>query len=190
MGSSKTSLNELTFDFSKELTDAPVLEFPLFMQPEVLPHEPPTNWRMKANGWPQLQWTDPIIPPSLQGLEAIHFTPFDLEGFSDTMTRLSTTGLTSPTFKLMVEGRAQFVLEDYCHIPKEKGYLCMIGEEGMMAHEYIVSETNKEDIFIPACIFPLHLFSLKFNVISIFPSTNFFIKLLGRLCPLSGLVNT
>ena len=64
----------------------------------------------------------------------------------------------------MVEGRAQFVLEDYYHIPKEKGYWCRIGEEGIMAHEYIVSGTNEEDIFILVCIyhfalcFPLHPF--------------------------------
>ena len=121
MVSSKTSLRELTFDFNKKLTDAPVFEFLLFMQPEASPHEPPTDWSIKPNDWPHLRWTDPIIPPSLEGLEGIHFTPFDLKGSSDTMKRLLTTGLTSQTFNQMVEGRAQFVLEDYFHIPKEKG---------------------------------------------------------------------
>ena len=66
----------------------------------------------------------------------------------------------------MVEGKAQFFLEDYCHVPKEKGYWCQIGEEGMMTHEYIFSKTNVENIFVPVCIyhfsfdlrFPLHLF--------------------------------
>ena len=58
MDSSKTSLHELTFDFNKELIDAPVLEFPLFMQAEALPHEPPTDWSKKPNGWPHLRWTD------------------------------------------------------------------------------------------------------------------------------------
>ena len=122
MISSKTSLRDLTFDFNKELTDAPVFEFPLFMQPEALPHESSTDWSMKPNGWPYLRWTDPIIPPSLKDLEGIYFTPFYLEGSSDTMKRLLSTGLTYQTFNQMVEGRAQFVLEDYCHIPKEKGY--------------------------------------------------------------------
>ena len=103
---------------------------------------------------------------SLEGLEGIHFTPFDLEGSFDTVKILLNTELTSQTFNLIVEGRAQFLLEDYCHILREKGYWCRIGEEGMMAYEYIVSETNKEDIFIPVCIyhfafglrFPLHPF--------------------------------
>ena len=184
MVSSKTSLSELTFDFNKELTDAPVTEFSLFMQPEALPHEPPTDWSMKPNVWPHLQWTDAIIPPSLEGLEVIHYTPFDLEGSSDTMTRLLTTGLTSQTFNSMVKGGAQFFLKDYCHIPKEKGYWCRIGKEGMMAHEYIIYETNEEDIFIPVCIyhftfslhFPLHPFFSQIYVISIFPSTNFFLN--------------
>ena len=121
MVSSKTSLSELSFDFGKELTDAPVLDFPLYMHPEALPHEPPTDWSMKLNRWPHLCWTDLIIPPSLEGLEGIHFTPFDLEGSSDMMSRLMTTSLTSKTFKLMVEGRAQFVLEDYCHTQRTGG---------------------------------------------------------------------
>ena len=66
----------------------------------------------------------------------------------------------------MVEGKARFILEDYCNIPKEKGYWCQIGEVGMIAHEFIISETNKEDIIVPVCIyhfafglhFPLHPF--------------------------------
>ena len=96
---------------------------------------------------------------SLEGLEDIHFTPFDLEDSSDTMKRLLAAGLSSQTLN-------QIVLEDYCHIPKEKVYWCKIGEEWMMAHEYIVFKTNEEDIFIPVCIyhfafglrFPLHPF--------------------------------
>ena len=84
-GSSKTSLRELTFNFNNELTDTPVLEFPLFVQLEALPHEPPTDWSMKPSGWPHLWWTDPINPPSLEGLEGIHFIPFDPEGSSDTI---------------------------------------------------------------------------------------------------------
>lgn len=48
-----------------------------------------------------------------EGFEGIHFTPFDLEGSSDTMTRLLTTRLASQTFNLIVKGRAQIVLEDY-----------------------------------------------------------------------------
>ena len=122
MVSSKTALCDLTFDFNNELTNEPVFEFPLFMQQEALPHEPPTDWSMKANSWPHLRWTDPVVPPSLEGLEGIHFTSLDLKGSSDTMKRLLSTGLTYETFKQIVEGRAQFVLEDYFHIPKEKGY--------------------------------------------------------------------
>ena len=93
MVSLKTSPGELTFNFGKELTDAPVFEFPFYVHPEALPHEPLTDWSMKPNGWPHFQWTDPIIPPSLEGLEGIHFTPFDMEGYSDTMKRLLTTRL-------------------------------------------------------------------------------------------------
>ena len=171
MISSKTSLSEHIFDFKKELTDEHVLDFPLFMHPELLPHEPPTDWSMKTTGWPHLRWTDAIIPSSLEDLEGIHFTHLDLESSSDTM----------------VEGRAQFVLE-YNHIPREKGYWCRIGEEGMMAHEYIISETNEEDIFMPVCIyhfefglcFPLHPFFSQILCHVIFPSTNFFLKLSGR----------
>ena len=166
MVSSKTFLRDLNFYFNNELTDEPVFEFPLFMYPEALPQEPPTDWSMKTNGWPHLRWTDPVAPPSLEDLEGIHFTPLDVEGSSDTMKRLLSTRLTSETFKQMLDGRAPFVLEDYCHIPKEKEYWCRIGEEGMMAHEYIISESNVENIYILVCIyhfafglrFPLHPF--------------------------------
>ena len=67
------------------------------MQPDALPHEPPTDWSVKPDGWPHLQWTDPIVTPSLDGLEGIHFTPLDMEGSFDTMKILLTTGLTSET---------------------------------------------------------------------------------------------
>ena len=123
MVSSKTFLRDLNFYFNNELTDEPVFEFPLFMYPEALPQEPPTDWSMKTNGWPHLRWTDPVAPPSLEDLEGIHFTPLDVEGSSNTMKRLLSTALTSETFKQMLDGRAPFVLEDYCHILKEKGIL-------------------------------------------------------------------
>ena len=128
MVSSKAFLHDLTFDFNDNLTDGPVFEFPLYMQPQVLPHEPPTEWSMKANGWPHFHWTDPIVPPSLEGLEGFHFTPLNLEDSDATMKKLLTTQLTLEVFRQMVEGRAQYILEDYCHIPKEKGYWSRIGE--------------------------------------------------------------
>ena len=106
MVSFKTFLRDLNFDFNNELTDEPVFKFPLFIHPEVLPHEPPTDWSIKPNGWLHLRWIDPIILPSLEGLEGIHFTPFNLEGSFDTIKRLLTMGLTSQTFNLMVESWA------------------------------------------------------------------------------------
>ena len=60
-------------------------------------------------------------------LEGIPFTLLALDNSPDTMTRLA-----SEVFNLMLEGKAQFVVEDLCHIPREKGYWCRIGEEGMM----------------------------------------------------------
>ena len=118
---------------------------------------------MKPNSWIHLCLTDPIISP---GLEGTAFIPYDFDAQADTMKRLMTTSLDSNTFKMPVEGRAQIVLEYYCHIPKDNGYWCRIGQEGMMAHEYILSEDNEEDIFISVCIyhfafglrFPLHPF--------------------------------
>ena len=66
----------------------------------------------------------------------------------------------------MINSRAQFVLEDYCHIPHVKRYWCRSDEEGMVAHEYIIYEKNEDDILIPMNIydftfglrFPLHPF--------------------------------
>lgn len=121
---------------------------------------------MKLKGWIQLHWTDPIPPSTEEGLEGAAFAPYDFDAQSDTMTKLMATALTLKTYREMVEGRTNFVLEDYCHIPKGKGYLCRIGKEGMKAHEYIVSSNNEENIFIPVCIyhlafglrFPLHTF--------------------------------
>ena len=65
-----------------------------------------------------------------------------------------------------------------------------------MAHEYIISESNEEDIYISVCIyhfafgyvFPFTHFSPRFLAI-FFPLTNFSLKQLGRLCPSFGLVN-
>ena len=122
MVSSKAYLRDLTFDFNDNLIDGPVFKFPLYMQPQALPHEPPTEWIMKANGRPHFHWTDPIVPLSLKGLEGIHFSPLNVEDSFATMKKLLTNELTPEIFRQMVEGRAQFVLEDYCHIPKEKGY--------------------------------------------------------------------
>ena len=120
MVSSKASLCNLTFDFNDDLTNGPVFEFSLYMQPQVFPHEPPTKWSIKANGWPHFHWTDTIFPPFLEGLEGIPFTPLNVEDSEETMRKLLTTELTPEIFKQIVEGRAQFVLEDYYHIPKEK----------------------------------------------------------------------
>ena len=94
MVSSKASLRDLTFNFNNELTNGPVFEFPLCMQPEALPHEPPTDWSMKTNGWPHFYWTDPIVPPSLEVLEGIQFTPLNVEDSSETIKKLLTTELT------------------------------------------------------------------------------------------------
>ena len=166
MVSTKTTLNEIKHDFGKELTEEPVVEFPLYAHPDALPHQPPKDWVMKPKDWIHLRWIDPVIPPTVEGLEGIAFIPYDFNAQADTMKRLTTTSLDSNTFKLLVKGRAQFFLEDYCHIPKDKGYWCRIGQEGMMAHEYIISEDNEKDVFIPVCIyhfafglrFPLHPF--------------------------------
>lgn len=78
----KTSLNKLSFDFGEELTNAPVIEFPLYVHLDALPHEPPTDWSMKPNGQLHLRWIDPIIPPSLEGLEGTPFVPYDFEASS------------------------------------------------------------------------------------------------------------
>ena len=139
MVTAKTTLNEIKYDFRKELTEVSVAEFPLYAHLEALPHEPPKDWIMKPNDWVHLRWKDPIIPPTIEGLKGAAFVPYDFDAQTDTMNKLVTTSLDSKTFKLLVEGRVQFVLEDYYHIPKDKGYWCRIGEEGMMAHEYIVS---------------------------------------------------
>ena len=123
MVSSKTSLYDLTFDFNKELIDALVFEFPLFMQPEALLPEPPTDWSMKPNSWPHLRWTDPIVPPTLEGLESIDFTPFDLEGSSDTMKRLLTTRFTFQTLNQMLKDRALVCARRLLPYPKREWIL-------------------------------------------------------------------
>ena len=106
MVTAKTILNEIKYDLGKELTEDPVAEFPLFAYPEALPHEPPKDWVMKPNGWIHLRWTDPIISPTVEGLEGTAFMPYDFDAEADMMKRLMTTSLDSKTFKLLVEGKA------------------------------------------------------------------------------------
>lgn len=68
----------------------------------------------------------------------------------------------------MINSRAHCVLEDYFQVSREKGYWCRLGEERMMAREYIILDDYKDDIFIPinmyhfalAHRFRLHLLSL------------------------------
>ena len=69
MVAAKTTLNEIKHDFRRELTEEPVVEFPLYTHLEALPHQPPKDWVMKPNGWIHLRWIDPIIPPTVEGLE-------------------------------------------------------------------------------------------------------------------------
>src|SRR5687767_3602608 len=121
MVSAKSSPFDLKFDFGKDLTEHPVLEFPMVVRPDVLPHEPPRDWVMRKK-WIHLFWIDPLVAPTEEGLEGIEFEPFDFQ--YDTMSKLMETTLTLKTFNLMLEGRAQYVIEDYCHIPKRKGYWC------------------------------------------------------------------
>ena len=156
---------DLPFDFNNKHTDEPIFELPLSILPKLLSHEPLRDWGMKPNGWPHLKWTDALIPSSLTGLEGINFTPLTDADFGDSKAKLVSTRLTFEIINLMVEGRTQFTLEDLCHIPKEKGYWFRIGEPGMTADEYIISDIN-DHIFIPVCIydfafglhFPLHPF--------------------------------
>lgn len=112
---------------------------------------------MRPTWWPYLRWKDDLIPPSSEGLEGIHFTPLTKTDLGDSMTRLLSTWVTLSVFKLMVEGRTQFALEDLCHIHREKGYWCRIGEQGMMAHEYIIREISEDHNFIPVYVFAFGL---------------------------------
>lgn len=118
----KISLSDLAFDFQKDLTDVAMVEFPMACNADALPHEPPLDWEMKAK-WTHLFWTDDLEPPSLQGLEGISFSRFNFSGLdAKAIKNHQGTALPEGVYHTMVAGRANFVLEDYCHIPKEKGY--------------------------------------------------------------------
>lgn len=74
MVATKASPLDFKFDFEKDLADTPMVEFPMVHNPYALPHEPPKD-RVKKTRWIHLFWTEPIPPPSLQGLEETAFVP-------------------------------------------------------------------------------------------------------------------
>lgn len=161
MATVEISIQDLEHDFKTRLTEIATVNFPMAILPKALPYEPPTDWQMRT-AWPHLYWNDELPSPSLQGLEGISFSPFDFS-FMDASAQKNFQGaaLSEKIYNQMVAGRANFILEDYCHISKDKGYWCRIGDVGMLAHEYIVSDPDEGDIFIPLSVFHL-TFGLRF----------------------------
>lgn len=97
--------------------------------------------------------------------------------------KLRESALIEATLQEMVLARTQFVLEDYCHIPKEKGYWCRLGDVGFTANEYYISTDNEEDIFIPVCIYHL-AFGLRFPLHPFFSQLLYHHKIsLNQLLP-------
>lgn len=160
------SAPNLKHDFDQGLTEDPLFSFLTAILPEALPHEPPSDWEM-AKRWVHFHWTDDLIPPTVGVSNDTVFAPFHFSTLDIKGTRnLSESILTEGTLQEMVLARTQFVLEDYCHIPREKGYWFRLGEVGFTANEYYISSNNESDIFIPVCVchfafglrFPLHPF--------------------------------
>lgn len=116
----KSSPFDVKFEFGTGLTDTAMAKFPMAYNADALPHEPPKDWIMKQK-WVYLFWIDELPPPSLQGLEGAAFTPFDFDGSDETMKKLQETAFLEKYYNMIVKGRANFVLEDYCHIPRTRG---------------------------------------------------------------------
>lgn len=76
-----TTISSLRYDFSKDLTDEPVYEFPSSIFSEALPHEPLRDWQTK-NKWINFYWLDDLIPLTVEGLEDTAFTPLNFSEFS------------------------------------------------------------------------------------------------------------
>lgn len=166
----KIELNNLSMDFHLHYTEEGAINLPLLVIPEYLPHKQPPNQKIHTTRWPHLRWLDILDSSSLKGLEGIHFTPLADDQLTLAMLGLSATTHNIQDLREMVVSRAQFVLEDYCHIPHEKEYWCRLGEKGIIIHEYIIFVVNEEDIFLFLNIFHFS-FGLRFSLHPFFPQT-------------------
>ena len=158
------------------------------MQLEALPNEPSTDWSMKSNGWIHLRLTDPIIPWRVLKIFILHLLILKIHltrwrdfWLLDSLLKLSTrlcwkTTVISQKRKYI---GAKLVKNEWW--PMNTSSLKPMRRTFLFQFVYTISPLVYAFLFTH--------FSPRFYAISIYFSTNFFLKLPGRLCPLSELVN-
>ena len=73
------------------------------------------------------RWLDEPLEPSLEGLEKTSFIPMSKDELAQVRVTLNVSTIFSNDLNAMLEAKAQYVVEDYCHVPKDKVYWCRLG---------------------------------------------------------------